>query len=252
MKKICLSILALLALTSCTVQFSRSESTAELSSSSFDLAGGFEAIEVMGSPTVVYQQADSTSVTVKGPTEQVKNIDIQVNGGKLKVSSKSKMSLLRSSSVDDVVVYVTSPDLIEAIVSGSGDFICKSPVDTDTLRLYVGGSGDIDMTSVVCDKLDAEVLGSGDVEVNQAVTQLAALRIVGSGDIEVGLRNTQSTQISLTGSGDISVRFDRCVDADCQLEGSGDIKLSGSLRTLTSRTAGSGEIDQRSLSLERK
>ena len=212
MKKICLSILALLALTSCTVQFSRSESTAELSSSSFDLAGGFEAIEVMGSPTVVYQQADSTSVTVKGPTEQVKNIDIQVNGGKLKVSSKSKMSLLRSSSVDDVVVYVTSPDLIEAIVSGSGDFVCKSPVDTDTLRLYVGGSG----------------------------------------DIEVGLRNTQSTQISLTGSGDISVRFDRCVDADCRLEGSGDIKLSGSLRTLTSRTAGSGEIDQRSLSLERK
>ena len=46
---------------------------------------GFEKIEVIGSPTVFYTQADTFSVRVKGPKDLVANIITEVNGNTLSI-----------------------------------------------------------------------------------------------------------------------------------------------------------------------
>ena len=249
MKKVLLAIVAVLSLTACIPE--RSVFVKEPHAEKQVSAKGFVAIDVAGSPTVRYQQADSTSVEVTGPESQVENITVRVENGRLKIGSKNDKSLLRMNSVDKVVVYVTSPDLIGVTLSGSGDFICETPLDTDTLKLLLRGSGDIDFASVLCDCLNAEVVGSGDVDVKQAQTQMASLRLTGSGDLDVRLKNTAQTSISLLGSGDIDVDFDNCRLVDCQLRGSGDIELSGQIEHLTKQKSGSGSIDKGKLTIKK-
>ena len=54
---------------------------------------GFEGIEVYGSPTVYYQQADSFSVKVKGPKDIVDNIITEVSDGKLTIRNRGKIGM---------------------------------------------------------------------------------------------------------------------------------------------------------------
>ena len=211
----------------------------------------FVAIDISGSPTVTYEQGDSVRIVVSGPESQVKNISVYADGGRLKVTPKQKNSLLKMNSVSEVTVHVVSPDLVGVTLSGSGDFVCNTPLDTDTLTLLLRGSGDISIASVVCDRLIAELLGSGDIDVKQAQTQLASFSLTGSGDIDAKLRNTTRTDISLVGSGDIDIAFDKCREVDCQLRGSGDIELSGEIEHIKEQKSGSGDIDKGKLTLIR-
>ena len=85
---------------------------------------GFERIEVYGSPTVFYTQADSFSVRIDGPENVVKEILTAVEGNTLTVRNKGKIGIVNISvgSVGDVKVYVSSPDLIGVQLYVSGDF----------------------------------------------------------------------------------------------------------------------------------
>ena len=143
----------------------------------------------------------------------------------------------------DVIVYVSSPDLVGVRVNGSGDFISKKPIDTDTMEVVLRGSGDIDFDDIICDVCTTELVGSGDININLLDAQTSTVVLVGSGDINITQANVLNTDLSLRGSGDISIDFEEgCQSAQCQLAGSGDIELSGSLTHYDCKKSGSGDI----------
>ena len=83
----------------------------------------FEEIDISGSPTVVYTQADSFSVHVEGPEAQVKNILTSVEGKVLSIHNRGKIGIFNFTTGNaETTVYVTSPDLVAVRLSGSGDF----------------------------------------------------------------------------------------------------------------------------------
>ena len=207
---------------------------------------GFERIEILGSPTVYYAQADSFSVCVKGPKSMVDDIITEVDGHTLKVRNRGKIGIFNISVGDDdqTAVYVTSPDLTRVQLNGSGDFISNGRIDTDRATFVLRGSGDIDVEDIICDECEVELVGSGDFNINRLEAKDVSVSLIGSGDIEVNLCNVETTSIALKGSGDIETVFkEGCRHVDCELQGSGDIKLAGAVSRFNQHKVGSGNID---------
>ena len=207
---------------------------------------GFERIEILGSPTVYYAQADSFSVCVKGPKSLVDDIITEVDGHTLKVRNRGKIGIFNISVGDDdqTAVYVTSPDLTRVQLNGSGDFISNGRIDTDRATFVLRGSGDIDVEDIICDECEVELVGSGDFNINRLEAKDVSVSLIGSGDIEVNLCNVETTSIALKGSGDIETVFkEGCRHVDCELQGSGDIKLAGAVSRFSQHKVGSGNID---------
>ena len=206
----------------------------------------FEEIEINGSPTVYYEQADSFSVKVKGPDKHVEYILTEKAGKSLVIRNKGKIGMFNILMTDDdeLAVYVTSPDLVSVTLNGSGDFISKSQIDTDDMKIALRGSGDISIKDLVCDHCRVELIGSGDIDLDQVDTRIAIASLIGSGDIDLKLRNTEETRLSLKGSGDISAKFSEgCKSVECELHGSGDINLEGNVSHFSKQKSGSGDVN---------
>lgn len=213
---------------------------------------GFEEIEINGSPTVYYTQADSFSVKVKGPEELVKNILTEVDGKTLVIRNKGKLGIVNIQLGDDdeLAVYVTSPDLVGIRLNGSGDFISKQRIDTDKMDILLRGSGDIDVKDIICDRCEVELIGSGDIDLDRLDTKDLSASLIGSGDIGLHLWNTADTRLALKGSGDIDASFCQNCDAvTCELRGSGDITLKGEVKRFSKEKSGSGDVSVGQLSI---
>jgi hypothetical protein len=215
---------------------------------------GFDKIEVYGSPSVYYFQSDAFSVNVKGPENKVDNIITTVEDGTLTIRNKGKIGIFNVSfgDMNDLSVHVGSPDLTSVSLSGSGDFVCVSNLDTDHMQISLRGSGDMTFENIICDDCVTELVGSGDITVKRLEAFTSEISLVGSGDMEVKQWNVDETDISLRGSGDISVRFgEGCKKVDCQLHGSGDICLEGKVEQMNKHKTGSGDIDTDRLVIKR-
>ena len=210
---------------------------------------GFERIEISGSPNVVYTQADTFGVRLEGPEKMVDNMMTEVRDRTLYVYNKGRVDLkvgfvnLNWGDKDDVIVYVSSPDLIGVRVNGSGDFVSRNLLDTDVMNIVLRGSGDVSFDDIICDACTTELVGSGDIRINHLDAKTSTAVLVGSGDIRIEEANVQETDLSLRGSGDIAVNFEEgCQSAQCHLAGSGDISLSGTLTHYDCKKSGSGDI----------
>jgi hypothetical protein len=215
---------------------------------------GFEKIEINGSPTVYYTQADSFSVKVTGPENYIEYILTELDGKTLVIRNRGKVGIVnfQMSADDNVSVHVTSPDLISVNLNGSGDFISKQQVDTDDMDINLRGSGDIEMANLLCDHCNINLIGSGDINMKRLESREATATLIGSGDIDLKLLNVLNTLLALKGSGDISADFAQgCKKVECELHGSGEIELSGNVEHFFNQKSGSGDIDFHKLNVEK-
>ena len=215
---------------------------------------GFEKIEVIGSPTVYYTQADTFSVRVEGPEDMVDKIVTTVDDGTLTIRNKGKIGMFNISlgDMNKLSVKVSSPDLIGVVVSGSGDFFSSRTVDTDEMQISLRGSGDISFERIICDHCVTELVGSGDISIDRLESQTSDASLIGSGDIQIRQWNVDDTDVSLRGSGDITIDFvEGCRKVSCHLAGSGDVDLKGRVKSMSKHKNGSGDIDTDQLMIER-
>lgn len=251
MKRVILLLLTTLALTSC-IQISETKSVLPLMSEQRHTAV-FERIRLQGSPALYYTQSDSVSVRVEAPEDILKLVETHVENSCLTVQMRDNLkgvvTQLRFSDGDDVKVYVSSPDLIEVTLAGSGEFKCNGKLDTDNLKIELRGSGDIDFEDIICDRIETLLVGSGDLKVGHVIAQQSAIELVGSGDLKIEHENVARTDITLKGSGDVEAGFQNCGEVVSELRGSGDIKLAGDVFTEKNKVVGSGTISVEGLSI---
>ena len=233
MKKALLSIMALVVLTACHGARVHISSDEPLLKQSRQLKG-FERIEQLGSIDVVYAQADSFSVKVEASKDLIDKVETRVEGNKLVVNMKWEKSFVKIGikNTKGVKIYVTSPDFLGIDLKGSGDFVCKSPLDTDNLDINLKGSGNIQFGNIICDRAHVSLIGSGDVNVKK----MKAL----------------NTVIDLIGSGDIVMNFNNSGTVESRLKGSGDIVLTGSVKGIRKQVRGSGDIETSLLTIIEK
>ncbi len=249
MKKVLLAAMALMALTASAKVNAGDEPKVEEKRS----LKGFERIEQKGSLDVKYQQGTVFSVVVKAPKSVLKRVDTRVEGNKLVIGMKGSNKIFNFSSAkgDDVTVYVVSPDLIGVELNGSGNFECKKHLDTDSLDLSLKGSGDMEFTDIICDRIKVSLVGSGEMDIKKVITQQSAVSLIGSGDVKVSQQRAKQTKIELKGSGDVKVNFQNCGSVESHLLGSGDITLTGDVTSHKYYKRASGDYDTEHLTIKK-
>ena len=253
MKKVVMLLLTAFVLTSC-ISITETHSDKPVKEEKRQIPA-FERIRLLGSPTVYYTQADSVSLRVEAPEDLLELVETEVHDGVLTVQlrdgAQDIIRLKRLISGDDVSIFVTSPDLIDVQLVGSGDFKCDSHLDTDNLNVELRGSGDMDFRDIICDQLKVTLVGSGDMDIKHVVAIRSDMELVGSGDLEISQQDVAETHIMLKGSGDIKAGFSRCGNVVSELRGSGDINLRGHVRSLQKSVYGSGDLHAEQLVVEK-
>jgi len=233
---------------------------------------GFNAITSTGPVDVFVKQGNTFSVVVRADGNVINYIKTEIKNNTLVVSVTR--NIWRAKTLQ---VHVTMKNLQKVVLSGSGDFFCKTPFTTHNLQFILTGSGDakaslntknaqvkvagsgnVEISGIRGD-LTIEVNGSGDVEASGLQLENCNLKSVGSGDVELkghavtftavsaGSGDTEAgglTAVNVSvknmGSGDVQVHATDRLEAT--LAGSGDLYYSGNPPVLKVRTIGSGDV----------
>lgn len=222
--------------------------------------GSFDKISTLGSIDVVYSQGQTHSVVIVGERSVIEKVTVDVRGGKLMIEPQTEkknvggMTVKTSKLKGDVKVKVTSKDLREVMITGSGDFEAATNVVTSNITLTVSGSGDMEFKKIEANAAKVSIAGSGDVKVKQMDAKSLNASIAGSGEVEIDkvTAKCDAAKLSIAGSGEMKARFDGCKALECKIAGSGDIELEGKVVDYTSSISGSGRIDKEKLTITGK
>jgi hypothetical protein len=196
----------------------------------------FENISIRGSGTVRIYQSAETKISLTIDSNLKEYINIGVKNNTLIIEQKERTSLRPTVYIIDIYM----PNIHELDIAGSGDFIFMNNINTESLRLHITGSGNIE-GAVECDELKVNISGSGDIELIGKVQELE-LSITGSGDFECEGLEVNNAKIRTSGSGDVKIYV---VDSlEGTTFGSGDIMYRGEPEIIFN-SSGSGKIRSR-------
>lgn len=218
----------------------------------------FDEIQVSGSVDVTYtQRSGKPKVEIYTSDNVVDLLDIRVKNGCLNVGFKKNVSV----KYNKLEVRVSSEDLNQVNIVGSGDFEFANGLKTDNLSITVAGSSDVKGENIRCaQELLMSVAGSGDIKGQDFSTENLKVSVAGSGDLNLEnvtatttkasvagsgtIRmngSTQDANYSVAGSGDLLVENYVAQNVEASVAGSGDIKCHA-VKYLKAHTSGSGEI----------
>ena len=245
MKSLTKILLVICLLTGPTYIYARSHSPVAIEQSKIEdrHLSGFNAVSLGGSFDVYITQGSIESVKVEAPDNIQDHIITEVDGGILKIYNKNDHGFHWDDLFGNhkkIAVYVTAKDLNAISVSGSGDVFFKEGIHTNSLRLKVSGSGDMN-GKVDVKNLESSISGSGDVKLSGHADN-SAVSVSGSGDFEARGLVTANTIVRVSGSGDASINASNSVSAS--VSGSGDVRYTGGARSVSSSKSGSGDIQR--------
>ena len=181
----------------------------------------------------------SYSVVLEGDDDDIEAIETEVSNGRLRIKNKDRFKWGSWSS--KVKVYITMPKVNGLYVSGSGDIIGESSIESDNLEISISGSGSIDL-DIKADEVDLSISGSGDAELSGNV-RIFDGRISGSGTIEADELSAKNAKIRISGSGSTSI--DVSEDLDVKIAGSGNVYYTGNPDRVNANSSGSGKVRKR-------
>jgi len=230
-----LVLLPVLMLGGCHVAFGKDAGPRETRSFA---VGGFEKIDLAGSPDVTVQVGGAPSVRAEGSKDALDRLEIKVENGTLRIGRRHEEGGWSFGWHHDgrVRIVVTTPSLSGAAIAGSGD-IRVDKVAGARFDGSVAGSGDLAIDHMEVGEAHFSIAGSGDVSAAGKAGN-ASFETAGSGDIRAGGLETQTASISIVGSGDAQARATQ--SADIRIMGSGDVHVAGTTNC-TIHKAGSGD-----------
>ena len=224
------------------------------------------------------RQGNTQKVEIEGKKDVLTEIETEVEGSRLVIGKEGKWMNWNWGDDDRVNVYITMANIEGLSVSGSGDLIGETKLNTGNLDLNVSGSGsltvDVDASGDVeadvsgsgdlqmkgkCRSFDSDVSGSGSVKIDAVIAQEADFGVSGSGKIfasgssdyvktsisgsgKVLAANleTNRCEVRISGSGDVEINVKNELDAN--ISGSGSISYKGNPSKVNSHASGSGSI----------
>jgi len=193
---------------------------------------GFTQIRVDGSMRVIISPGSEFSVQVEAQENLLPLIETRTDGDLLRIGT---LECVWSS--EEMMVFITMPDIELMEINGSGKIEVSAPFDLDRLELNIHGSGGILMMTEV-ESLAAHIAGSGDIRLEGGALKLYT-RIAGSGNLNAYDFPVEDAMITIAGSGDARITAQSRLQAS--IEGSGNIIYQGSPEVRFS-ISGSGNV----------
>ncbi len=222
-------------------------------------------------------QGKAFNVELEGDPKVLEKVKTKVEGGRLSIASEDKWNWSWGKD-DEIIAYVTLPEVEGLSVSGSGDLETRTAISARELTLRVSGSGNMQAKVNVSGDLEADVSGSGDLEVTGTcqgfdsdvsgsgnvnstvvINGNASFGVSGSGKVTAAgtapevkisisgsgkvlaseLEATKAT-VRISGSGDVEIGVKD--DLDVTISGSGSVRYRGNPEKVNSHAAGSGSV----------
>ena len=203
-----------------TVAFLVGISLADAQTKEVRNVGTFTKISFRAPGKLYLRQGTPQKVELEGKKEILKEIETDVDGGKLVIGKEGNW-LWNWGDDDDITVYITVKDIEAISVGGSGDIIGETKIIAGDLDLNVSGSGNM--------KIEAEA--SGDVEAD----------VSGSGNLSLKGKCKEFNS-DVSGSGKVLLMINVGGDADFGISGSGKIEASGTAASVKANISGSGKV----------
>ncbi len=199
--------------------------------------GPYEGIHVAGSYDVKLIAGNEGTLQLKGDAGDLEMIETKVKNGTLIIQQK-KQSWYKSWNSGKVYITVPVEQIDHVNLSGSGDIAATFPLEADEFEVILSGSGDIVLGTAV-QTLEATVTGSGEIQLKGTALD-EDYTLTGSGDINAQALKADIGSAKITGSGDISMYAKTKVNIT--VTGSGDVVCYGNPKQQKSKVTGSGDI----------
>ncbi|WP_299435822.1 head GIN domain-containing protein [uncultured Maribacter sp.] len=238
MKKIAILSLTVLMCTSCVAQWEKrikgNGNVTRINRTTSD----YDAIAVSGWFDVNIVDGNEGEITIKGEENLLEYIKTEVKNNKLVIKVEKGINLKPSSWNDGIVITVPVKTINAVSLSGSGDIIGKTTINTTNFNTAMSGSGDITL-DINSSTINASMSGSGDINLSGSTTNFDAT-ISGSGDIKAFDLIADNVNATISGSADIKVTAKQKLKA--RVSGSGDINYKGNPVKIDTKVSGSGDI----------
>ena len=96
----------------------------------------FKSISAAGGVDIIYVQGTRNFIKFEGPESSLKHYGFDVEGEKLHIAPRDNV-FKTFMGAEDVKIIVSSTDLVEVNIAGSGEFLMETPLDTDNLQAQV-------------------------------------------------------------------------------------------------------------------
>jgi len=196
----------------------------------------FNSLELRSISNVYISQGEKQSITIQAEDNILETINTEVKNNKLIISKEGyRFAIIRAHA--PINIYITTKDITELEVSGSGNIISNSIIVTDNLELEISGSGNITINAST-NNLETSISGSGKIDLS-GIANNHNLKISGSGNINSFNLLTKSTSALISGSGNAKINV--LEELDAKISGSGNIQYQGNPEVETS-ISGSGTV----------
>jgi hypothetical protein len=188
------------------------------------------------SADVYYTQETPQKLVLEGSVKDLEKIITEVKDGKLKISTKPSSN----GNMDKIKIYISSAQLEEIGLSGSGNILAEGTVNAESFRAAVSGSGNITFRNLKAKSVETALSGSGDITLaGSEVAEKVSVAISGSGDINMENFVCADVEVAIAGSGDCLVNAEKTLN--CAISGSGDVGYKGK-PIVNAKVSGSGKV----------
>lgn len=200
----------------------------------------FDKVSLTAGFVVKYTQGLNHECTIFASPKDMEHVKAEVKNNQLYLSviiDKKKMKKMKySTSIlsEDVIVNVTSPELVKASCVGSGEFIATTDIKSEDVKFDISGTGEIKLKKVTADNMTLNIAGAGDIKIDNVDAVC------------------QKTVLSVAGAGEISASFSDCDELKCSIAGAGEIELKGKVANYSESIAGAGKIKKDGLKITGK
>ena len=195
----------------------------------------FSRISMGISADLYIRQGDRTTVTLQGDEDDLENITTEVKNATLYIKHERSGWNWRLGRVE---IYVTTPEINEISLGGSGKVTGENRFSSDGMVLRVSGSGRMDLELAV-DDLSLSISGSGKIYLSGEADR-ADLRISGSGNLDAENLIVDRYEVNISGSGSSRIHVDDALEA--RISGSGSVRYKGDPDKVISNVSGSGKV----------
>jgi hypothetical protein len=219
-------ILSMLLITGFTFSDRAAEDVRQLDS--------FSGIGISISADVYYTTGNSHEIRIEGKDKDVNDLITEVKDGFLQVKYED-WKISRSK----LTIYVTSKELEEVKMSGSGQFLADKALSSEEMDLAMSGSGGITLSNLTSEEVDVKISGSGSISLKKGSAEELDVKLSGSGRLNAEEFVVSEFSAAISGSGGIKITCNEELSA--QISGSGKVHYHGNPR-VNSVSSGSGKV----------
>lgn len=200
----------------------------------------FTEISLRIGARVHLDQGEKQNLEIVAKPSTLEEIITEVKDGKLIIRFSNKDFFWKTFRPGDITIYITTPEIDELGVSGSGDIIAENEIKTKTLDLAVSGSGNIKLSELNAERVKSAISGSGDIVLaGKTPAQDLSVTISGSGNFKGLNYSADDVSVKISGSGNVGIESNK--NLYIRLAGSGNVIYKGK-PMIDQSIAGSGTV----------